>query len=64
MPERESETQPNGPTSLKIVFGQSTIYMYLYHTSLAVLGSLAICLANPLAADLSKGGGWCVAGES
>lgn len=62
--ERERETQPNGRRSLKIVFGPSTIYMYLYRTSLAVLGSSAICLANPLAVDLSKGGGWCVAGES
>lgn len=58
-PLRPGEHQPNGWLSRKIVFYLSTIYMYLYHTSLAVLAT--ICKANPHAnLSIRKGGFWCV----
>lgn len=62
-PLHPGEHQPNGWLSRKILFYLSTIYMYLYHTSLAVLAT--ICKANPHAnLSIRKGGFWCVSGES
>lgn len=39
-PLHPGERQHNGGLSRKIVFYLSTIYMYLYHTSLAVLATI------------------------